>query len=153
MDKKNTVLMFNSARQHSFSANADCLVTLNPGSNVVSSAKFNALTSGKAKSPPFIDMIDAGEIEVIDNTAVEKAVPSKKDSTTGISSGQDDVVIAISKLGAREAVSVIKSELDVEVIKNYLLDEETSDNDPRPSVVKAANEAIKALEASSGDGE
>ena len=153
MDKKNTVLMFNGARQHSFSAKANCLVTLNPGSNVVSTAKFDALTEGDAKSPSFIDMIDAGEIEVIDSAAIEKAVPSKKDASTGISSGQDDVVITISKLGAREAVSVIKSESDVEVIKNYLLDEETSDNDPRPSVVKAANEAIKALESSSEDGE
>lgn len=153
MDKKNTVLIFNGARQHSFSAKANCLVTLNPGSNVVSAAKFSALTKGDAKSPSFIEMIDTGEIEVVDSAAIEKAVPSKKDESTGIGSGLDDIDITISKLGAREAVSVIRSETDVDVIKNYLLDEETSDNDPRPSVVKAANEAIAALESTAGDGE
>ena len=145
--------MFNGARQHSFSAKASCLVTLNPGSNVVSASKFDALTKGDAKSLSFIDATDAGEIEVIDGAAVAKAIPSQKDGSTGISSGQDDIEITISKLGAREAVSVIRSESDVEVIKNYLMDEETSDNDPRPSVVKAANEAITALEVSSGEGE
>lgn len=145
--------MFNGARQHSFSAKANCLVTLNPGSNVVSTAKFESLTKGGAKSKSFIEMMDDGEIKVIDGSAVESAVPSRKDNATGIGSGLDKVEVAISKLGARDAVDIIRAESDVDVVKNYLLDEETSDNDPRPTVVKACNEAIAALESTDESGE
>ena len=151
---KNAVVLFNGARQHSFSAQKDCLVTLNAGSNVVSVEKLNRLLgeTGDKKldamaSESFVDMVAAGDIEILDDAAVVKADASAKDKATGISTSSkgDNNEIDITALGAKAAIGVIESEADADKVKSYL-DAENS-GEPRKTVVKAAEKAIEALAA------
>ena len=106
---KNAVVLFNGARQHSFSAQKDCLVTLNAGSNVVSVEKLNRLLgeTGDKKldamaSESFVDMVAAGDIEILDDAAVVKADASAKDKATGISTSRkgDNIEIDIRVIAA-----------------------------------------------------
>ncbi len=154
--EKNSIVIFNGARQHSFSAKKDCLVTLNAGSNVVSVEKINRLLGetgdeelDKMASESFVDMYASGEIEIIDQEAVVTAESGSKDKSTDIATGSsgDVIEIDIVKLGAKDAITVINSEASVEKIKAYLDAEISSGDDARKTVVKAAEEAINALEA------
>ncbi len=142
-ENKNAVLVFNEARQHSFSAQKDCLVTLNPGRNVVSIAKLEKLTEGDAKSIPFIELMETGVIEVVSEEAVVVAETTDSNSSSKKPTA-DKIEINIVDLGAKEAIALINSESDVDVIQGYL-DAENTDSDPRKTVVKACDEAITAL--------
>ena len=153
---KNKVVIFNGARQHSFSAQKDCLVTLNAGSNVVSVEKIERLLGetgdkklDKMASESFVDMYASGEIEIIDEEAVVTAQSGTKDKNTDITIGKtgDVIKIDIIKLGAKDAITVINSEADAEKVKAYLDAETAAGEDARKTVVKAAEDAIVALEA------
>jgi len=153
MSNKNAVVIYNGARQHSFSAKKDCLVTLNAGSNVVSVEKLERLTGETGdneldamKSQSFIDMLESGEIQIVDEDAVVTAESGKKDDTTGINTGTGDAIeIDITKLGAKDGIALIEGEADAEKVQAYL-DAENS-GEPRKSVVVAAEKALKALTA------
>lgn len=150
-DNKNKVVIFNGATQHSFSAKADCLVTLNAGKNVVSIEKLNRLmgTTGdeeldECKSDSFLEMKDDGIISIIDDAAVVVAETSEKENKTATKKPSDDKIkIDIVKLGATEAKEVISSEIDADVIQGYLDAENAGES--RPSVIKACDKAIEAL--------
>ncbi len=151
METKNTnaVVVFNGARQHSFSAQKDCLVTLNAGSNVVSVEKLNRLLGETGNdeldamaSESFVDMVAAGEIDILDEGAVVTAEEGKKDSATDIATGKDgdNIEINITKLGAKDGIALIEGEADAAKVQAYL-DAENS-GEPRKSVVAAAEKAL-----------
>ena len=151
-DQKNKVVLFNGATQHSFSAKADCLVTLNAGSNVVSIAKLDKLmgTTGDkkqdaCKSNSFLEMMEDGVIQVIDDKAVVVAetTQAETDNSGAKKPSDDKIEINIAELGATEAKAVINSEIDADVIQGYL-DAENA-GEARSSVVKACDKAIEAL--------
>jgi len=155
METKNTnaVVIFNGARQHSFSAKKDCLVTLNAGSNVVSVEKLNRLLGETGDddldamaSESFVDMVAAGDIQILDEDAVVTAKEGKKDSATGIATGAgDSIEVDITKLGAKDVIALIEGEADAEKVQAYL-DAENA-GEPRKSVVAAAEKALEALTA------
>ena len=153
---KNAVVMFNGARQHSFSAKKDCLVTLNAGSNVVSVEKLNRLMGETGDdeldamaSESFVDMVAAGKIEILDEDAVVSAESGTKDKKTGIVTGKtgDKIEIDITKLGAKEAIALIEGEAIAEKVQAYLDAENSQGEDARKTVVKAAETALDALTA------
>jgi len=151
MSNKNAVVIFNGARQHSFSAQKDCLVTLNAGKNVVSVAKLERLTGktddaelNKAKSVSFIEMIETGEIEIVDDAAVEVAETTEDDNSIVKDTNKNTIKINIVDLGAKEAITVISAEADVDIVQGYL-DAENASGDTRKTVVKACEDAITAL--------
>lgn len=151
---KNKVVIFNGATQHSFSAQKDCLVTLNAGSNVVSVEKLNRImgTTGDEeldamKSDSFLEMLDDETIVILDEDSVVTAETSEEENTSGVKNPNDDnIEIDIVKTGAKDAISLINAEVDVEKVKSWLAAEKASGNDARSSVVKACNKQIEALE-------
>lgn len=149
----NKVVVFNGARQHSFSTQKDCMVTLNAGSNVVSVEKINRLMGetddesiNAMASVPFVDMVASGDIKILDDDAVVEATESKPDDKTGIKTSSDNITIDIVKLGAKEAIEVISVEMSAEKVEGYL-NAENASGDARKTVVAAAEKAIKALTA------
>ena len=158
---ENKVIIFNGACQHSFSAQKDCLVTLNAGKNVVSVSKLNRLLGktgddsvDKMKSQSFIDMIEDGTIEIVDDSAVEVAETKTDDNDNSGTKNpnDDDIKINIVELGAKEAISVINAEVDVDTVQGYL-DAENASAEPRKTVVKACDDAIIALLADPATGD
>lgn len=159
-ENKNRVVIFNGACQHSFSAQKDCLVTLNAGSNVVSEEKLARLTGetgdeklDKMASESFIEMIISGKIEILDESAVVTAESGAKDKNTDLAIGAkaDVIKIDIVKLGGKEAINVINAEANVEVVQSYLDAEIAAGEDARKTVVAAAEKAIAALTESPKD--
>lgn len=153
---KNAVVIFNGARQHSFSAQKDCLVTLNAGQNVVSIEKLSRLmgetgddTLDAMASESFVDMVAGGDVQILDEGAVVKAEPASKDDTTGLNTGKDgdNIEINIIKLGAKDAIELIKGEADADKVQAYLDAEESQGDDARKTVVSAAEQALEALTA------
>lgn len=158
MSNKNVVLLFKGVKQHSFSAKADCLVTLNPGSNVVSLSKFNILTGNagdedqdKCKSISFCDMLESGDISLLDEKAVDVAETSEEENTTGTHDpNKDKIKISIVELGAKDAIALANAESDIDKVKGYLEAEEAA-SEPRKTVVAACNIGIELLQKAIDD--
>lgn len=135
---KNSVVIFNGTQQHTFTGSKKCIVCLNPGSNVVSIKNLEEL-GGVSQS--YVDAVDSGQINILEEGVVKAET---KDKGEGAKNPSDDTIILnVSEMGAREAVSVISSETDVDIIRGYLNTEMSSEN--RPTVIKACEAAIESL--------
>jgi hypothetical protein len=157
MSTPNAVVIFNGTTQHTFSAKANCLVTLNPGQNVVSLAKIAALSgetdstdeeeikiATRCTSEAFVEMIIDGTIKVINGKGID-ANTTEGVNTSGTKDASEDTInVDIVQLGARDAAAIIKEVTDVSIVQGYL-DAENLSGDPRPTVVKACEKAIKTL--------
>lgn len=135
---KNAVVIFNSNRQHTYTGSKGCMVCLNPGNNVVSIDKLEQLDG---ESETFVDAVSSGEIEILEKGVVKAETKNKNEISKNPLN--DNIVLNITEMGAREAIIAIDAEIDTSVLNGYLADERA--NDDRKTVVKAIEKAIKSL--------
>jgi len=126
------IVNYDGFNSHTVSAGKDALVRLVPGANTIDDAVFDKLMDKKKGSEGFRYLIEEGSISILDDDAV----------------GDSGVVISKAKVG--EAKSIIDAEIDLEVLAGYL-EEETTSNKPRDSIIEHIEAQIEKLNSDTTD--
>ena len=132
MSDKKCCVIFNEEREHTLTAGPGVSVRLIPGRNIVS---VDTIEKVSEKNQTFKNLVDEGVIEILPEEAV------KTDAATG----NDEINVSV--LSAKEVKTLVEAEFDIDVLNGYKAQEtQDGETDGRPSVMKAIDAQIEALE-------